>query len=329
MNRVLLSLILFTSVTSCYAANLYVQQDATGSSCTQSSPCGSIQDAVNAANIDDNIFVAKGLYSENVTIPAGKNGISIIGSGAVGTIVQSAGGTPSKEAPAGVAVDIIMDVFSPRVTIAGVTLLHPATVATKRDLGVFVRPPAIDVTLRNLRIERQRTGSNLEPTMPGSRGVLVLRATGCVIKQNRFQGNYEDHIHLPTSQAVVAFNRVSGATRLGIVVIQENADSLSNENKILLNSVVANQHDGIQIQGDNNMVVHNIIANNQGAGIKLCGPASSPTCVAPGATATASQNLILKNRLSNNSGGNIVDDGSDNTINSTTPLNCKQNAPNI
>ena len=314
MTRILLSMMLFTSLATASAANLFIKQGATGSACTLASPCGSIQEGVNVANIDDTIFVAKGLYQENVTIPVGKNGISIIGSGATDTVVQSAGGTPGKEAPAGVAADIIMDVFSPRVTIASLSLIHPAAVPTKRDIGVFVRPPAINVTLRNSLIERRRIGSTLEPTMPGSRGVLVFRATGSVIKQNHFRGNYQDHIHLPTSQSLVVFNSVKGATRLGIVVIQETATSLSTDNKILLNVVSASQSDGIQIQGDNNGVFYNFVENNQGAGIKLCGPASSPTCVAPGATATASYNLVLENHVINNTGGNIVDDGSNNIV---------------
>ena len=72
--------------------------------------------------------------------------------------------------------------------------------------------------------------------------------------------------------------------------------------------------DGVQIQGDNNVVMNNEVEENNGAGIRLCGPASNPACVAPGSNATASNNVISKNELEDNIGGNILDFGTDNNV---------------
>ncbi len=232
--------------------------------------------------------------------------------GKSGATIVSAGGKFGEQAPAGVDVDIIIDVQSPDVTISKLTLQHPVGVATKRDVGVFFKPGAANGRLTKSEVVRLSTG---EPTAPGSRGVLVFRATGVVIDKNSFSGNYQDHIHLPTSASETIKNDVSGATRLGIVIIQEPpaTNQLSVDNVILGNTVTGSTSDGIQIQGDDNSVVKNNVSNNDGAGIRLCGPSSSPLCVAPGATASADGNSVTKNTGNNNAGGDIPDFGMDNT----------------
>lgn len=278
---------LFSGISAVNAANLYVTHHGTGLDCSNLNPCGTIQAAVDLAAPGDQINVAKGKYTENVIIPGGKSGLTIMGAGAKRTKLKSAGGTSGVFAPAGVPADIILDIFSPNVTVKGMKLEHPKAVPTKRDIGVFVRPPAVNVTVENCTIKRKRKGDALEPTAPGSRGLLVFRARGTVISNNKFRGNYEDHIHLPTSATKVVNNSVEDATRLGIVVIQESATSLSEDNMISLNEVEGSASDGIQIQGDNNVVMANEVEENGGAGIKLCGPSSSPVCVAPGSATTA------------------------------------------
>ena len=102
-----------------------------------------------------------------------------------------------------------------------------------------MRPPAQHATLSNLVVERLRSGDVLEPTAPGSRGLLVFQATGTTVRNSLFRGNYEDHIHLPASATVVLNNEVSGATHLGIAIIQETAGSLSVANVLIGNRVSA------------------------------------------------------------------------------------------
>ncbi len=278
------------------------------------SPGDSIQAAVDAAGPGDTIRVAAGTYVENINIPGGKAGLSIIGKSRKKTRIVSAGGVPGEQAPANVPVDIIIDIFSPSVTISKLSLRHPEEDPTKRDVGVFFRPPAVNGSLTKCKIERKRTGSNLEPYAPGSRGVLVFRATGINISKNKFKGNYEDHIHLPTSGSEVRKNKVKDATRIGIVVIQESATSLSVDNVIMSNDVEHSGSDGIQIQGDNNIVMKNETEENGGAGIRLCGPSSVPACVAPGGLADASDNIVTKNELEDNAGGGVLDFGTNNIV---------------
>jgi len=289
-------------VTHSIAASLYV------------GPGESIQDAINNAVAGDTIMLSKGTYVENITIPADKTGLTISGKGAKKTVIESDGGNLNRKfAPAGVPADIIVDIFAADVTIRKLAIVHPAGETDKRDIGVFFRPPAVNGSLTKCEIARYRTGF-LEPTAPGSRGLLIFRATGISIVKNDFEGNYEDHIHLPTSGTKVVNNEVEDATRIGIVVIQENATSLSVDNMIIGNEVSGSDSDGIQIQGDNNTVINNEVEENQGAGIRLCGPSSIPACVAPGGLATASDNVVSKNESEENAGGDILDFGTNNTV---------------
>jgi len=301
------------------AADLYVSTEGTSLDCLKVSPCGSIQQAIDISSPGDEIHVAKGTYFENVSIggpmnPNAKPGITISGEGDRKTIVISAGGKGMR--PAGVLADIVFDIWSADVTIEKLRIVHPEEVATKRDMGVFIGPPAVNATLQKCTIVRKRLGSglDLEPTAPGSRGVLVFRAAGSVITKNKFKGNYEDHIHMPTRRSEITKNEVSDAKRLGIVVVQENAGSDSTGSIIAKNEVEGSGSDGIQIQGDGNIVIKNEIENSGGAGIKLCGIDEVGDCVNPfDAWSEASNNTISDNDLEDNAAG-IVDNGSGNTI---------------
>jgi parallel beta-helix repeat protein len=320
MKRSLISSISFTALyfvgiySTANAANLYVNASGSGADCIRVDPCPTIQMAVDKAGTGDTILIASGTYTENVRILPGKNGLTVTGEGADNTVVVSAGGVEGVNAPG--PADIIFDILSPDVTIEKLSIEHPAEMPTKRDLGFFVRPPATNVTIQKCRIVRSRIGDVLEPVAPGSRGVFVLQAGGTVISKNTFRGNYEDHIHLPTHDAEISKNDVSGATRLGIVIIQENDTTNNNNNTITKNTVANSGSDGIQIQSDDNLVAKNTIHNNGGAAIKLCGVNVVGDCVNPFDTwSEASNNSVTKNKYSNNGIDGVVDNGTDNVIN--------------
>lgn len=302
------------NLSAAHAASFYVEKNGSGDHCSMDMPCASIQTAINKASAGDNIKIERGHYYENVTIPIDKAGLSITGAGKKATKIVAPDLAPVKFAPPTVPAEIVLDIFAPSVTVRDLAIVHPSNTVDKRDIGIFVRPPANNVTLTDLIIKRMRTGDNLEPFTPGSRGLLVFRATGTEISDSKFSGNYEDHIHLPTSKTLVKDNDVEGAIRIGIVVIQENADTKSEENVIVDNEVEESGSDGIQIQGDNNIVKDNEVEENGGFGIQLCGPGSSPACVAPGHVASADNNMLKDNETEENALGNIIDNGVANSI---------------
>ncbi|MDH5228780.1 MAG: pectinesterase family protein [Gammaproteobacteria bacterium] len=295
-----------------FAAKLYVNTNGQNGDCSRSQPCKSIQTAINQAQAGDRIKIASGEYFENLTIPAGKDGLSLSGAGMNKTFIIATDGPVRKFAPANVAAEIILDIFARDVSIKNLSLKHTNGIATKRDIGIFVRPPAINSEIEKVKVVRMRTGENLEPTVPGSRGLLVFRATGTEVEESIFKGNYEDHIHLPTSSSSIEDNIVDGATRIGIVIIQENQDSLSINNKIESNTVTNSGSDGIQVQGDENKIEHNLVMNNAGYGIHFCGINSNPACVAPGHTASANFNRSENNESIGNGLGGIADFGENN-----------------
>lgn len=300
------------STTPVLAAHLHVAPDGVAKTCTAKSPCGSIQAAVDAASPGDTIHLAAGRYVENLTIPVNKARLTLRGVGEDRTRVVSAGGlaTP-KEAPAGVPADIVIDVLAPGVAIENLSIEHPAAAPTRRDIGVFVRPSADSVSLKKLALVRHRTGAALEPTDPGSRGILVLQAKGTTIAGNAISGNYEDAIHVPASETTIEKNRIDTARRIGVAIIQETTTSQSTRNVVSGNTITRSGGDGIQVQGDGNTITKNTVSGSGGAGIRLCG---AEDCVPPGASAVANDNEVVKNTLWGNKGGDIVDHGAGNTI---------------
>ncbi|MDT8304357.1 MAG: right-handed parallel beta-helix repeat-containing protein, partial [Anaerolineae bacterium] len=94
----------------------------------------------------------------------------------------------------------------------------------------------------------------------------------------------------------------------------ETAESLSVANVLTGNTVSGSGSDGIQVQGDDNLVQANRIWNNGGYGIHLCSTESAPACVAPGTGATASGNTVRANQLDGNAMGAIGDFGEANEL---------------
>lgn len=312
-NKIITGISLLLLTNSAFATNFYVSKSGSGNSCIKSNPCSSIQVAIDIAQAGDSVKIGEGAFTENLTIAPGKDGLTLKGSGAESTTIISAGGNAVlKFAPPSVPADIIIDVFSSDVVIEKLSTLHPASEASKRDLGIFIRPPANNVTIKKCKLVRNRIGENLEPYAPGSRGIFVLRAKGTVITKNELSGNYQDHLHIPSSDTTISKNEVNNATRIGIAIIQENASSNSTNNIIRKNEITGSGTDGIQIQGDNNTIVKNEISNSGEAGIKLCGAGD---CVAPGTTAIASDNQVTKNEFEGNTAGDIVNDGTNNILN--------------
>lgn len=318
MKKVIL-LVLFCIVipVNTYAMDLFVESGSSGSGCTDVDPCGSIQTAVNLASPGDEIYIGVGTFEENVRILPGKDGIIIKGNGP-DTVIDSAGGVAGVCAPCNpfVEADVVVDVLSPNVVIRDLSIRHSGTVMpSKRDLGVFVRPPASNVEIKNVSFRRDHIGET--GFGPGSRGVFVFLATGVEIISNTFRGTYQDAIHIPTSSATVMKNDISGAPRVGIVIIQEPAGTPAVDSLVKDNVVDNSGGDGIQIQGDSNVVMKNTVKSSGGAGIKLCG-VQIGDCVEPGDTAivaVAENNIVKSNILFGNGEGDaVIDNGIGNKI---------------
>jgi len=307
-----LSLVILLSTVNAEAGYLFVTPSGSGTDCSVDIPCARVQTAIDAAQTGDHIYIGPGKYSENLSINADKTDLHITGTGSDQVFIVSAGGnSPAKTTADGTALDIVVDIFASGVIVEKLSVIHPPGETDKRDIGVFIRPDAHGVVIQKTHIERQRNSGILEPTTPGSRGLLALRAPGAHIVKNELGGNYEDHVHLPTNNSVIMKNTIADATRFGIVVIQENTESDNSNNNIANNLVTNSASDGIQIQGDHNFINHNDIRNSGGAAITLCGVGT--TCASPGDSASADKNTVNNNSLDGNA-MDIVNGGDRNVI---------------
>lgn len=281
--------------------------------CSQANrPCGSIQTAINLASENDTILLGPGTFIEYVCV----NKTNITLAGAVTspptTIIQSAVLQNHKAA----GNDIILDIFGWNVTIQDIAILHPNGTALQRDIGIIVRKTAHNTTLQRVRVERQRTGTVLEPTNPGSRGLLVYSATGTVCVDSTFTGNYQDHVYIPASHSNITRNTIQGATRLGIS-LPNNTNMIALNNTIVGNIITDSGIDGIQVEGDFNSIISNQISSSGAYGIHICGNSFVPgnvQCEPPGLNATAEGNLVEQNLVNDNSLGGILDQGENNTL---------------
>lgn len=319
MNKILrVSFLIYFFHSSLFAANLYVEQGAIGITCSAEFPCGVIQDAVNMAVEGDLILIGSGIYIENVFVQT--SNITLKGKSRTSTVIQTAGGREGALGNAGNPLDAIIEVRAANVAISDLSLIHPRGHAVAREAAIYAWKGSPGLQVKNCIIDRKRINRTDEPTIPGSRGVFIFSGPGSVVADNKFRGNYQDHIHLPSNNVIVKNNSITGASRAGISVMDpvsfvgpDNFDSTKN---LIINNIIMDSLDeGIHIQGDFNTIVGNIIIRNKGFGIYLCGDGQfGGGCYFPGELAVSEGNLIKNNIIHNNIEGSIGDDGINNIV---------------
>jgi len=300
-----------------FAGNLYVEQGAAGGICSKIEPCGGIQQAIDIAMEGDTINIAAGNYGENLFIQTA--GLTLKGKSKRKTIIQTAGGREGAAGNANNPLDAIIEVRAADVSILDLSLIHPAGKAVKREAAIFAWKGSPGLQVKGCIIERRRHARLDEPTTPGSRGVFIFNGPGGLIEDNQFRGNYQDHVHLPSRDVTVRNNSIAGASRAGVSVMDPVSfvgpnifDSTNNliENNLIVNSLV----DGIHIQGDLTTIIDNVIINNKGYGIYLCGEGLGGGCYFPGEEAVSEGNILSGNIFKTNKKGGIGDFGIGNNI---------------
>jgi parallel beta-helix repeat protein len=249
-----------------------VVKDSYGVTCTQFDPCPTVQQAVDLSVYGDEIKIHAGTYSENIFIETA--GITLRGTSRANTILVAAGGREGAVGNANNPLNAVIEIRAPNVTLTKLAIIVPAGKATKRDAGVFAWPGSDNLSLTHCRVERLRDLRIDEPTAPGSRGIFVLLSRNSTVRNNRFTGNFEDHVHLPTGGVLVENNLVVGAARAGVSIMSPDFDPNfpSDKNTIAENRIFSSIDDGIHVQGDRNIITKNKIQNNGGYGVYLCGP---------------------------------------------------------
>lgn len=295
------------------SSSLYVQEGATGTLCSRQDPCGEIQRAVDLAESGDTVRIGRGTFVENIWVQTPD--IRLIGARRGRSEIISAGGRPGAVGNANNPLDAIIEVNASDLVIRRLTLTHPSGNATKRDAAVFAWPGSDGIEVTQSVIRRLRDQRVDEPTSPGSRGVFILLSRDGLIERNRFSGNYQDHVHLPTGGTRVTKNVMVGAARAGISVMDPDfiANFPADNNVITRNLIMHSIDSAIHIQGDQSTVTNNILRRNGGFGVYLCGPADDG-CYPPGANAVSEDNFIADNLTIHNALGPVADFGVGNHV---------------
>ena len=303
---------------SIFAGNLYVEQGGVGLICSNVDPCGGIQEAVDLAVTGDTIRIGSGVYVENIFIET--SNISLKGESRNSTTIEAAGGRYGAMGNAGNPLDAVIEVRAANVAISSLALVHPKGHATVREAAVFAWKGSPGLQVTDCIIERKRINRTDEPTIPGSRGVFIFAGPGGLIANNRFRGNYQDHVHLPSNKVTVRNNSITGASRAGISVMDPvsfvGPDNFNSRNNILKENMIRDSlDDGIHIQGDSTTIIGNTIINNKGFGVYLCGDGQfGGGCYFPGELAVSEGNVVLENTIRNNKQGTVGDDGLGNIV---------------
>jgi parallel beta-helix repeat protein len=268
------------------AATICVNEGGTGSCLS------SIQAAVTAASPGDTIAVRGGTYYENVTIPAGRDGLILRGSGTRSILDAE---DPYATIP---LVGVGITVFSSGVTIRNFTIRNGL------DDGILVDTTASGTVLRQLSI----TGSNSDCVSSTGPGTQILKS--------KLRGCGSVGISITAADALVSGVSIDGAdsgcleiTGNGAVVeqsrcnVSEDDDCFSitgNDAQVSSNRANACDGDGFNVSGDNWRIEKNRANATGDDGFAL-------TCVTC-ATAVATKNYA-KSTPDDSSGFSITSTG--------------------
>jgi len=237
-----------------------------------------IQEAINAANTGDFIFVYNGTYYENVV--ANKT-VSLVGEDRVTTIIDG-GGTGS-----------VVNVTADNVNINGFTIQNSGS--TESDSGIYVISNGNNVSCSTITNNKNGiylhhssnnvvSGNNISSN--NWYGIYLYHSSNNVVSNNNAYSNYNDGIYLYySSNNVISDNNIhSNNNGINIyyssdnIVFNNNISNndcgiwicqLSNNNLISNNNAYSNYNGIYLYYSSNNVVSGNNISSNKEYGIYL------------------------------------------------------------
>jgi parallel beta-helix repeat protein len=190
-----------------------------------------IQEAINAANSSDTVFVYNGTYFENILID---KSISLIGQGKEITIID------------GGLISNVVSITAGNVTIAGFHI---------RNSGVYKNNSAIRMDHVSGNLIRDNILSD------SYQGVGLYTSTNNTISNNMVRDNYDGLGITASNYNVVSDNTIILCTSDGVGIYASSSN-------IILNNRIYGNYDGVGLFTSNNNVVssNNVTGNADGIG---------------------------------------------------------------
>jgi parallel beta-helix repeat protein len=245
-----------------------------------------IQAAVDASHPGDLILVAKGTYTEQVTIPAGKDGLTLLSASHVstdhgdddgdsdGNDHNSHGGSSQDaviKAPATLdsSLAIVHIAGAQHVTVEGFTVTGPGSAPGALDVGISVTDGGSARILDN-----KVTAIRDNPLSGGENGLGILvggKTSASAVVEGNFVADYQKSgiiVNGADSHAVVKDNTIVGAGSTSLVVqngiqISDGADAVVANNQISGNVFTPEGTDAAGIYVVDNVGGKVLIAHNR------------------------------------------------------------------
>ena len=221
-----------------------------------------IQDAINASNYGDTVFVYSGIYNEKIKL--NRNTISLVGENKNTTIIY------------GDRIGVVVDI-SPESNynvddsiITGFTISHNDCNSWLTQ-GLSVSD-AVNISINNNNIHSNCIGINIYCSNQinisnnyivrnGDFGIVVDQSNDIIVNRNLISDN--DDWGIISDSNISIFNNIVSNNHIGIDV-RSNFE-FRNPESIIFNNIIINNMFGIYIDSINNLIVlNNISSNNNG-----------------------------------------------------------------
>jgi hypothetical protein len=229
-----------------------------------------IQGAVTAAAGLDTVSVAAGVYFESVTIPAGKDGLTIVGASKTGTILDP---SPNSAFPFAAGGNGFL-VQSNNVKIRNLTIRNGLTdqirIAGNNTLVQLVRLIASGQS--GVLVDASYTGTQIlssEFRSPFNYGILAPGAANTAIKGNLMQTCDNGCINVMGDNVVVSANRLFQSEDHGAIQVYGNGAAITS------NVILGSDLHGIYVEGNNAGVQYNKVSDALSGGIVIKGYGST------------------------------------------------------
>lgn len=243
---------------SCTPRMMYVNSAAgNDTSCTFNDPtkkCKTIAGALARSMMRYWIILEDGAYTESVTLNL--EGLVLRG--------NQLGQYTILNAP--LASGTIVTVNALEVFLEALDLRHNNATTSAREIAVYVTSSGLMSTVEDCRVTRQASN---EPMSPGSRGILV-EGPQATVAETTFRGTYQNQLTVAAPKATIWLNTVEQAGQIAILLMQNTPPANTTGTTVRENVILGAGLDGIQIQGDGNLVEYNQISSAKRVGIHLC-----------------------------------------------------------